>query len=49
LNIIIEIAKAVLLYQFTLDTMDKKNPYWMYAWKMSADMYDSDRAGKTNT
>ena len=29
-------AKSVLLYKMTLDTMDKKNPYWLYDWKMSA-------------
>lgn len=29
-------AKAILLYKATLDTMDKKNPYWMYDWKISA-------------
>ncbi|MEJ0103882.1 MAG: tetratricopeptide repeat protein [Bacteroidota bacterium] len=29
-------AKAILLYKTTLDTMDRKNPYWMYDWKMSA-------------
>lgn len=29
-------AKAVLLYKATLDTMDKKSPYWMYEWRMSA-------------
>ncbi len=29
-------SKAVLLYKATLDTMDRKNPYWLYDWKMSA-------------
>ncbi|MCA6462699.1 MAG: hypothetical protein IM571_00010 [Chitinophagaceae bacterium] len=29
-------GKAILLYKVTLDTMDKKNPNWLNAWKMSA-------------
>ena len=29
-------AKAILLYKATLDTMNKKNPYWLYYWRMSA-------------
>jgi tetratricopeptide (TPR) repeat protein len=29
-------SKAILFYKTTLDTMDKKNPYWFYNWKCSA-------------
>ncbi len=31
-----DFSKAVLLYKLTLDTMDKKNPYWFAYWKNSA-------------
>jgi tetratricopeptide (TPR) repeat protein len=31
-----DFSKAVLLYKLTLDTLDKKNPYWFAYWKNSA-------------
>jgi len=31
-----DFAKAVVLYKTTLDTMNKKNPYWFAYWKNSA-------------
>jgi tetratricopeptide (TPR) repeat protein len=31
-----DFSKGVFLYKLTLDTMDKKNPYWFAYWKNSA-------------
>jgi len=31
-----DFSKAVLLYKLTLDTLDKKSPYWFAYWKNSA-------------